>query len=167
MLNAQLARRLPDLTHRNTLAVQSIPLRFQLAPGNASGLGVANVPYTISFGGLVVTSAETNADGEVSVPLPPLLSGAVTVRIFETDYEISLHPGLQVLTHIDGRQKRLESLGYMSGYLVDRPLGRPDSGNDNSNTQQAIMNLQTDQAVAIDGVIGPQTEGRLKTAVGV
>ena len=89
------------------------------------------------------------------------------MRIFETDYEISLHPGLQVLTHIDGRQKRLESLGYMSGYLVDRPLGRPDSGNDNSNTQQAIMNLQTDQAVAIDGVIGPQTEGRLKTAVGV
>ena len=168
MFDVFVARTAEGLTHLNTLGVPTLPVRFQTAPGAGPSLGIPAAPFAITFNSLPIGAGDTNSDGEVPVPLFPLLMGTVTVRIFDTDYELTLHPGLQALTRLDGQQKRMEVLGYVTGYLnVGNLTDTPDSNADNPETQQAIMNFQTDRKLAIDGAIGPATRGALKTAAGV
>lgn len=146
----------------NTIVLPTVPIRFQIAPGTGAGLGIENAAYTITVNGTQYSTGSTNADGEVMVPLCP--SGAV-VRIFETEYTVTIHAdGLVDITTLRGRQKRLDHLGYLTGYQLT-PIASdvPDDGTDGPRTQQAIMNFQTDTNLTIDGDIGAQTEGQLRT----
>lgn len=170
MLEALLARTMEGLPTLNTLVTSLlvVRLRFQIAPGTASDLGIANVPYSLLSGGTQFETGQTDANGEVAVPLSPLLTGStIVVRIFGTDYDLSLHAGLQAINGMNGRQKRLDVLGYMTGYqLTGIANAVPDDGNDGPRTQQSIMNLQTDQNLTIDGDIGPQTTNALRAQTG-
>lgn len=156
-----------DLANTLTAVTGVVKIRFQIAPGTDAGLGIASVPFRILSGGTEIGNGSTNADGEVEVPLQPLLTGAVVVRIFETDFNLTLHPGLQAVTTRAGRQKRYDILGYMTGYQLV-PIGSavPDDGTDGARSQQSIMNFQTDSNLGIDGAEGNNTRTQLTTKAG-
>lgn len=156
-----------DLTNTLSVTREVVKIRFQIAPGTDANLGIADAEYRILSGGTEITSGQTNAEGEIEVPLQPLLTGAVTVRIFETDYNLTLHAGLEAVTTRKGQQKRFDILGYMTGYQLS-PIGSdaPDDDNDGPRTQQSIMNLQADSGISIDGAIGAQTRTQLTNKAG-
>jgi hypothetical protein len=166
MFDALIARTADALSQLNTLAIPVVRIRFQICPGVDAGIGIAAAPYTVSAGGAQFKSDVTDANGEVTVPILLITMGGVVLRIFDTDYPLSFHV-LRAVNTIPGQQKRLDVLGYITGYLLN-PLGnRPiDDGNDSGRFQQAINNFQTDQTIAIDGDIGPQTRGRLTSVAG-
>lgn len=155
------------LVNTLTTVLDTVKIRFQIAPGIDANLGIASADFRILVAGTEISSGQTNADGEVEVPLQPLLTGPVTVRIFESDFNITLHGGLQAVTTRAGQQKRFDILGYMTGYqrtLVGNAA--PDDGTDGSKTQQSIMNLQTDASLTIDGEVGNNTRTQLTTRAG-
>lgn len=156
-----------NLVNTLTAIRDVVKIRFQIAPGTDANLGIANAAYRILSGGTEIASGQTNADGEVEVPLQPLLTGAVTVRIFESDYNLTLHAGLRAVTTLAGQQKRYDILGYITGYQLGT-VGNapPDDGRDGTKTQQAIMNVQADSNISIDGTVGNQTRTQLTTKVG-
>jgi hypothetical protein len=153
----------------NTLTAVTgvVKIRFQIAPGTGADLGIAGVNYRIFSGGTQIAQGQTNADGEVEVPLQPLLTGAVTLNIFDSDFNLTLHPGLQAVTTRAGQQKRYDILGYMTGYQLGT-VGNaaPDDGTDGAKTQQSIMNVQTDGNLSIDGTVGNATRTDLTTKAG-
>lgn len=156
-----------DLVNTLTAIRDVVKIRFQIAPGTGAGLGIANADFRILSGGTEITSGQTNADGEVEVPLQPLLTGNVTVRIFDSDYNLTLHGGLEAVTTLRGQQKRYDIMGYITGYqLTTVGNAAPDDGRDGSKTQQAIMNVQTDGNLSIDGTVGNQTRTELTNKVG-
>lgn len=169
---ALVARTLADLTHTNTLVVvtDGVRLRFQIAPGAGPGLGIPDIQVRILSGGQEIATRTTNSDGEVVIPLQALLSGPVTVEALDTEYDLTLHPGLANIDTKAGQQKRLDVLGYIAGYQLSHArLPVPDDGTDGTRTQQAIMNFQADQTdatFAIDGDIGPQTKATLRRDAG-
>lgn len=166
MLRAAVARTVPDRAHHNTLAVLPVRLRFQIAPGTGSGLGIAGLTYEIRIDDHLVFRGTTSADGEALIPYGPLTLGPVILRMMDTDYQIQLYPALQLITNFAGLRKRLETLGYLTGYLTLPLQGQPDVDEDSVETQQAILNLQADQGQTIDGDVGRQTRDRLHQQVG-
>ena len=167
--NAPVARTSEGETIANTLTIvrDVVKIRFQIAPGTDAGLGIANAAFRILVGGSEITNGQTNADGEIEVPLQPLLTGAVTVRIFDSDYELTLHGGLQAVTTRAGQQKRYDILGYHTGYQLNTVGNNPpDDGVDGVKTQQAIMNVQADSNISIDGTVGNNTRTQLTTKAG-
>lgn len=156
-----------DLVNTLTAIRDVVKIRFQIAPGTGSNLGIAGVDFRILSGGTEIANGQTNADGEVEVPLQPLLTGEVTVRIFESDFDLTLHAGLQAVTTRAGQQKRYDILGYMTGYQLGT-VGNaaPDDGTDGTKTQQSIMNVQTDGNLSIDGTVGNATRTDLTTKAG-
>ena len=153
----------------NTLVVSRdvVKIRYQIAPGTEAGLGIANADFKILSGGTEIKSGKTNADGEIEVPLQPLLTGAVTVNIFGTDFNLTLHKGLEVVTNRRGQQKRFDILGYITGYQRDPVANNvPDDNRDSTRFQQSIMNLQTDSNLDIDGIIGNNTRNDLTSKAG-
>jgi hypothetical protein len=168
MLNIELMRSLGDLAGLNVLVLTTIPLRFQIAPGTGNNLGVADLDFTITVDGTEVSSGTTDANGEIAVPLLPLLVARPILHILDSDYPLRLHPDLEAIADIDGQQIRFAQLGYMLGYqlaAVDNDEA-DDDGEDGPRTQQAIMNFQMDAGLTVDGVVGPQTTNNLKTSVG-
>jgi hypothetical protein len=156
-----------DLVNTLTTVLEVVKIRFQIAPGTGANLGIADAEYKLLSGSTEIASGTTTADGEIEVPLQPLLTGAVTVRIFESDFNLTLHGGLEAVTTLKGQQKRYDILGYHTGYLRDVVgNGLPDDGRDGPKTQQCIMNVQTDGSLAIDGTVGNQTRTELTSKAG-
>jgi hypothetical protein len=168
-LDTSVARTSNDLTTVNTLVVVTFPIRFQIAPGTDSGLGIKDAPFTLTAGGVRIPtdSDKTDENGEVRIPLANLLvGGPVVVNVFDTDYTVALTP-IKPIDQLDGQQQRLDTLGYMMGYQLDFPPKDPADDNlDGPRTQQAIMNFQSDQNLFLDGVIGAKTRDALKSAAG-
>lgn len=156
-----------DLVNTLTAVREVVKVRFQIGPGTGASLGIADADYKIMSGTTELASGKTTADGEIEVPLQPLLTGAVTVRIFESDFNLTLHSGLENVSTLKGQQKRYDILGYHTGYLRD-VVGNsaPDDGRDGTKTQQCIMNFQTDGNLSIDGTVGNQTRTDLTTKAG-
>ena len=166
MTEARLTRTSQGLTVLNTLVMPTVRLRFQICPGTEAGLGIANVPYDVILNGTKVKGDVTDANGEATVEILVIQQGGAVLRIFDTDYNLSFSL-LRALSTTQGQQKRLEVLGYFTGYQLVALLNNPiDDGVDTPRFQQAIMNFQTDQVLAMDGVVGPNTRAKMKTVVG-
>lgn len=168
-INAPVARTAEGEELVNTLVVSKeiLKIRFQIAPGTDANLGIADADYKILSGGAEIKSGKTSADGEIEVPLQPALTGAVIVQIFDTDFSLTLHAGLEGIRTRKGQQKRYDILGYMTGYqLTPIESAVADDGTDGTRTQQSIMNLQTDSNISIDGGVGNDTRTQLTTKAG-
>jgi len=172
MADVFVSRFFDNLLGQNTIVVQTLPVRFQIAPGRGSGLGIAGAPFVISAAGVEISRGVTNAEGEVGVPVIPLFVGNVTVRIFDTDYLVSLTP----VTPVDkllGQEQRLDALGYFTGYQITAPRRDPQPATRQeeetqppTRTESAFMNFQTDENLAVDGRFGPNTSAKLREASG-
>lgn len=164
---ALVARTATDQQGVNTIVVLTYPVRFQFAPGAANGLGIVGADFVVTAGGAEIASGTTDANGEVQIPIIPLFSGPATVTILGADYVFSFHPQ-QKAEVLAGVQQRLDRLGYMSGYqLKALPSAASDDGLDGPETQQAIMNFQSDETLALDGVVGPITRQTLVSKTGL
>lgn len=166
MFEALISRTLDGLTHLSTLVMPTVRVRFQICPGTDTGLGIAGVNYRVLQNGVEFKKDVTDANGEATVPILLIQQGGAVLRIFDTDYNLSFHP-LQALNTVAGQQKRFDVAGYFTGYqLVELANNVIDDGVDTPRFQQAIMNFQTDQVIAMDGVIGPKTRGKMQKALG-
>jgi peptidoglycan hydrolase-like protein with peptidoglycan-binding domain len=163
MLPAVLARTTTGVNTLNTLVIPTFPLRFQFAPGRQTGVASVGAPFNITAAGLLIGAGTTDANGEVPVPIAPLFfSPPVVVHVFDTDYNITIGPS-DVSETLSGWQKRLDMLGYMTGYQLI-PIGsdRPDDGETGPRTLQGTLNFQTDQSLEVDSHIGANTSSALR-----
>ncbi len=166
MIEARVTRTSEGLTVLNTLVMPTVRVRFQICPGNRAGLGIANVPYQVLLNGAKLKDDTTDANGEATVEILVIQQGGAVLHIFDTDYNLSFSV-LHALSATPGQQKRLEVLGYFTGYQLVALLNNPvDDGVDTPGFQQAIMNFQTDQVLAIDGIIGPKTRASMQNVGG-
>jgi len=142
-----------------------LKVRFQICGGEPNGLGISGAEYILLRNGVEIARGSTDGNGEV--PIEYLPGEGHVLRLFNTDYPIHLHAGLQPLTSLEGLQKRLDVLGYMTGYLLS-PIENdtPDDGDDGPRTQQSVMNFQLDHNLLLDGIVGNQTRNALQSAVG-
>jgi len=159
-----LTRSLADLNVSNMLTLGILKVRFQLAPGAGDDLGIANADYTIAFEGEDEPrhQGKTNAAGEVPVPVLDLVAGMLgsaplVIEILGTRYALRLHPGLESMKSFKGLQKRLDALGYMTGYQLE-PLGnaKPDDGLDGPRTQQAIRGGSSPPPISSPSAAAPR-----------
>jgi hypothetical protein len=167
MLPALVARTLSGVNSLNTLIVPTFSILFQFAPGRQSGVGIAGAPFQIFAAGQQIGGGTTLATGEVPVPIAPVFfTPPVVVRIFDTDYKITIGPS-DVSETLPGWQKRLEMLGYMTGYEL-KPIGsaRADDNDNGPRTQQSVLNFQLDQGLSVDGSLGKKTSDTLKREAG-
>jgi hypothetical protein len=160
-IDAFVARTAADQQGLNTLVVLTYPVRFQLAPGFADGIGIGGAEFVVTANGVEIARGTTDANGEVPIPIAPLFFGPVTVTVLGTDYVFAFDPQAEAEA-LAGVQQRLEKLGYMTGYqLVPIASAAPADGRDGPRTQQSIMNFQCDENLGLDGVVGPLSRARL------
>ncbi len=140
----------PQTSDTLTLGKGSRSLRFQICPGDATGLGIVGVPYIVTRDGATIAEGETDSDGDVVFAIEA--GQTVVVDIFDTQYEIELDEMMNDKGSTEGVQQRLETLGYMTGYQLT-PLGDENryDGSDDPSTQQAIMNYQSDHGLEVNG----------------
>ena len=167
MFEAFVQRVLEGLTQFNTIAMPIVRIRFQIAPGVGTGLGIAAVPFQVLVGGAPVHAGTTDANGEVTVPIPFIAAGNCVLRIFDTEFPLDFTPALDPVTAESGQAQRLDQMGYVTGYQLDAtidPSVEPTRAQPRS--RQAALNLQADTGIAIDDDIGPQTRTQLTTKAG-
>ncbi len=150
-------------THSTINPTKIVKVYFQCWPGSDAASGVENsaaagaktVKYTFTVDGTKVKDdEEIGAAGLVALPLPTGKSG--TLEILGTKYNVTQHT-MEVLTSKEGRQRRLNMLGYELDD-VDGIFG--------PKTDRSIMNFQADDGTLIpDGAAGPLTRAELKTDV--
>jgi len=159
------ARAVRELATRNVLALRRVRVRFQIGGGEDDALGIADAQWELRLNDVEIASGRTDANGEVSFLIAA--GERLILNIFGTDYRVGLHPGLEPVAKMEGRQKRLDALGYLTGYLRDS-IGNavPDDGEDGVRTRQAVLNLQCDRNLVIDSVAGRRTRATLTTDVG-
>lgn len=152
------ARAQKDLPHRNTLALRKLKVYFQRFPGKGgtdADRAINDVEYTLRAGGRVIDKGKTAADGSIEMLVP---AGApVELEIFGTKYDVTIQPWLEPETQVKGQQRRLSMLGY--------ELGNPD-GTFGEKTDRAALNFQADQGLEPDGVVGNNTQSKLKSELG-
>ena len=166
MLDSLGLRVLEGLPHFVSLAIPQVRVRFQIAPGTEAGLGIDAAPYEVLVSGTVVVTGTTDANGEVSVPLLLVTGGNCAIKIFGTEYPLTLLAAWDPVTDRSGKQQRFDHLGYVHGYQLDTTIDPPADGTLTERYHHSINNFQWDQDIAVDGDPGPVTRGRLTTATG-
>ena len=167
MLDSLGLRVLEGLPHFMSLVIPQVRIRFQIAPGTGAGLGISAAPFEILLNGAVVAAGNTDANGELIVPLILIQAGGCAVRIFGADYPVTLIPSWDAATTRTGRQQRFDHLGYVRGYHLDTTIDPTADGTLTERYHHAINDFQWDEDVAVDGDPGPITQGRLTTAAGL
>src|SRR4051812_29201781 len=94
----------------NLITLVEVKIRMQIAPGLPDDLGVNNAAWTANILGIQVASGTTSSNGEITLHMLPF--EIVTLRIFDTDYNISLRGPFLPITDLAGQQKRFDTLGY-------------------------------------------------------
>ena len=168
MFEAFVQRVLEGLTQFNTIAMPIVRIRFQLSPGTGTGLGIASVPFQVLVGGVAVHAGTTDANGEVTVPIPFVVAGGCVLRIFDTEFPLDFTPALDPVTSALGQLQRMDQMGYVTGYQLDATIEpSTDTTRNTERSRQCCLNVQADAGIAIDDDIGPQTRTQLTTLAGM
>jgi hypothetical protein len=167
MFEAYVQRVLEGLSHFNTIAMPIVRIRFQVAPGTGTGLGISGVPFQVQVGGVPVHAGNTDANGEVTVPIPFIAVGNCSLRIFDSDFPLDFQAALDPVANVKGQLQRLDQMGYVTGYQLDDTIEPSvEATRATPRSRQATLNLQADSDIAIDDDIGPQTRTQLTTKAG-
>ena len=168
MLESLGIRVLEGFTHFISLVVPQVRIRFQIAPGPGAGLGINGVPFEILSAGAVVGSGTTDANGEVIVPLLLVRTGGCAIRIFGTEFPITMLAAWDAVTTVTGQQQRFDHLGYIHGYQLDTTIDPTSDGTLTSRFHNSINGFQWDEDVVVNGTVDPAvTQVRLTTAAGL
>ena len=168
MFEAFVQRVLEGLSQFNTLAMPIVRIRFQIAPGTGTGLGIDAVPFQVLVAGAPVHVGTTDPNGEVTVPIPFIAAGGCVLRIFDSDFPLDFAPALDAVTAESGQLQRMDQMGYVTGYQLSDVI-EPSTGatRNTERSRQCCLNLQADAGLAIDDIIGPITQTQLTTRAGM
>lgn len=116
---------------------------------------IADANYTLEING-VARSGRTDSEGRIEEPIPP---DATQGYLSLDDWGlIRLELGrLNPVDSIEGIQQRLSNLGFHCG---------PIDGLKGPKTEGAIRAWQQEKGLIVDGIIGLQTRGSLKSKYG-
>lgn len=134
--------------------------KFVLQIKNDKGQPLANRKITLDTPNGPV-EAITDAQGVLEVVLEePLTDSSLTMWLndnqAEPSHSLPFRSGSDTLpdvSTVEGQQLRLNNLGYNAG-VVDGLMGR--------KTRAAAKGFQSDNGLDVDGIIGPQTQKKLK-----
>jgi hypothetical protein len=154
----RVARTLKGLTHGNKLVLRRLKVYFQRFPGkhgSDTDRGIADVEYTFKVGGRVIDKGKTATDGSIEI----LIAAEQTaeLEIFGTTFTVKIDNHLPSASDVTGHQRRLSMLGYDLGD-VDGSFGQ--------KTDRAALDFQADEGLEPDGIVGPSTQSKLRSAFG-
>lgn len=160
------ARLTPAAAGRNTVVTRTVDIFFHRSPqlpGGAAARGIPDIDWRVTSGGSPIANGRTGADGKVTVPIrsgrPSLLEVLIGGNPVATYTITERRVAAEATTSLHGQQRRLRSMGYHLGSgEVDGQMGRI--------TDRAILEFQADQAVDMDGVVGPVTRGQFTAQAG-
>lgn len=123
---------------------------------------IAGKKYRLTVGSLPPVEGTTAGDGLIEQEIPvDAKTGSLEVFLHgKTDPPLLwslLIGGLDPLEQVSGYQARLNNLAYDSG---------PVDGINGQLTKGAARRFQTKQKILVDGIVGPQTRGKLKEVYG-
>src|SRR3954465_4190164 len=72
----------------NLVTLVEIKIRLQICPGLPDDLGINNAAWVALSGGIPVSSGTTPSNGEITLHALP--DEILTLRVFDTDYNITL-----------------------------------------------------------------------------
>jgi hypothetical protein len=164
------ARLVPSSTAHNTLNLPpAVPIHFHRSPdfpqGDVRGIDGLDFQVVSSAG---VQVGRTGPDGKADVRVPP--GGSATLQLLVNgtpvaEYVVTIETApFTAATAVQGQQERLRTLGYQIGHS-----GADGNGVDGSVSQvfeRSVLDFQADQGLVADGVVGPQTRGRLTARAG-
>ena len=166
-----LARLVSGSSAFNTLALPPpVPIHLQRSPDFPGGAarGVDGLDFQVVSGGSVIQAGRTGADGKIDVRVPA--GGSSTVQVLfngavVAEYEVTVDDtALAAVNTVQGQQERLRMLGYQIGH--SGPDGNGVDGNVSLLLERSILDLQADQGIVLDAVVGPVTSGRLTNRAG-
>jgi hypothetical protein len=113
------------------------------------------IAYTLTVAGTPKTGTISSEDDQVEVPLP-IGTKEATLDIGGITRTLTVG-GLQPIARLAGMQARLNNQGFFDGPVdnVDGPL-----------TKQGVTGFQEYYKLKIDGDVGPETRGQMKTVYG-
>lgn len=158
----------------NRLEFPGVILKFQLYPGSAgtsAERGISGVDYTVKIAGVLWQADTTDAEGTVNVSMPPGFATFV-LRIFDIDYTVNVLPSIDpleslhmagvaaraVVPHLPAMRRHLELLGLNVGAVDDDMLGE--------EAENAILHMQANAGLELDGLAGNLTKAAIARAVG-
>jgi len=161
MFEALIQRTLEGLTQFNTLALPIVRIRFQIAPGTGTGLGINGVPFVVLVGSTPLHAGTTD-------PIPFIAGGGCILRIFDSDFPLDFSPALNAVTSTIGQLQRMDQMGYVTGYqLLDDIEPSTGAVRNTERSRQCCLNLQADAGISIDDILGPNTRTQLTTRAGM
>jgi len=138
--------------HQFRLHARPLTLRMKLLRWDGSA--VSGVPYHLAFGESA-TDDTTAGDGTLSRAVTPMDERGALVLEGRT---IDVYVGhLEPIETLRGWRERLNNLGY--------DAGRSDDPND-LQLRSAVEEFQCNEGLSVDGIVGPNTRGRLRVVHG-
>ena len=149
-----------DATHRFKVTGRRLVLRLVLE--DMYEKPVANAPCQLFVEG-EKQDLTTDGKGKIEVTIPPTAEqGLLLVKSKETavdEIAIPVKIGhLDPVEEITGQKARLANLGYYVGAIDEA---------ENADFRLAVEEFQCEHGLTVDGVCGPATRAKLKTAHGV
>ena len=134
---------------------------LRLVLKNEEGQLLSNAKYKLVIEG-VVREGRTDENGLIQQEIPTLdEDGELTVfpeDASEDDFTFHVRLGhLDPVNEVSGIQARLNNLGFDAG---------PIDGIDGPVTRGAVKAFQEEHGLAVDGIVGPQTQAKLKEVHG-
>lgn len=138
----------------HTFALKTERLLLKLLIKDHEDTPIATTPIKVSVEG-DTKSLTTDGDGKAE---REILKTAAVGTLFVTDLEVPLKIGhLDPVDKLSGQKARLNNLGYDAG----DPAGEEDM-----QYKAAVEEFQCDQDLHVDGICGPNTQGKLEEAHG-
>ena len=150
-----------ETAKRHTFKVSGNTLMLRLQVEDAYEKPVGNATCDLYLDG-AKTTVTTDGDGKIEKAIPADIKEAKLVLASEeTPYQDEfLILGVGQLDPVDtlsGQAARLTNLGYFAG---------DPQAEDDPDFQSAAQEFQCDQKLQVDGVVGPQTQAKLKQVHG-
>jgi hypothetical protein len=141
-------------TRVHVFRVPSEKLLLRIVVKDNEGNPIANTPCKLVVAG-EESSLTTDGGGKIQKDIPKTaIEGRLTIK----DIEVPLKIGhLDPVDKLSGQKARLNNLGYDAG---------DPAGSEDLQFRSAVEEFQCDQHLAIDGVCGPATQGKLKEVHG-
>ena len=132
-------------------------LYFQKYPGTDRRSGIEGLDFVLRVEGLQVQAGTTDGEGRATLHFDPTKSA--NLEIMGMTFDITVRDNIEAHNTDAGVKRRLNMLGYNAGTV--------DANHDTVTCDRAILNFQADtRNLLMDGIAGPRTQTKIRTAVG-